>query len=163
MPTDEEYFKDSNQLGWEAASKGKIPPQPYRFLNLETISQILKQGIKDFCQYTIAYNMLPYHTTYVCEKKQKLQFVFPKSSLIIWTASREFGTYRLCEQRRFRRACASAQSHQNLRCSLIETLSQEEPSDRKPDPWPLWMIGHAHLKFVITECSKTQICLTGLI
>ena len=35
----------------------------------------------------------------------------------IWTASSEFGTYRLCEQRRFRRACASAQSRQNLRCS----------------------------------------------
>ena len=29
----------------------------------------------------------------------------------------EFGTCRLCEQRRFRRACASAQSRQNLRCS----------------------------------------------
>ena len=36
-----------------------------------------------------------------------------------WTASSEFGTYRLCEPRRFRRACASAQSQQNLRCSLI--------------------------------------------
>ena len=22
-------------------------------------------------------------------------------------------------------------------------FSQEEPSDRKPDPWPLWMAGHA--------------------
>ena len=53
-----------------------------------------------------------------------------------WTASSEFGTYRLCEQRRFRRACASAQSRQNLRCSLIQAVSQEEPSDRKPDPWP---------------------------
>ena len=82
---------------------------------------------------------------------------------IIWTASSEFGTYRLCEQRRFRRACASAQSRQNLRCSLIQALSQEEPSDRKPDPWPLWMAGHAQLKFVMTECSKTQIRLTGLI
>ena len=56
------------------------------------------------------------------------------SSGIIWTASSEFGTYRLCEQRRFRRACASAQSRQNLRCSLIQAVSQEEPSDRKPDP-----------------------------
>ena len=55
----------------------------------------------------------------------------------IWTASSEFGTYRLCEQRRFRRACASAQSRQNLRCSLIQAVSQEEPSDMKPDPWPL--------------------------
>ena len=51
---------------------------------------------------------------------------------IIWATSSEFGTYRLCEQRRFRRACASAQSRQNLRCSLIQALSQEEPSDRKP-------------------------------
>ena len=42
----------------------------------------------------------------------------------IWTASSEFGTYRLCEQRRFRRACASAQSRQNLRCSLIQAVSQ---------------------------------------
>ena len=84
-------------------------------------------------------------------------------STAIWTASSEFGSYRLCEQRRFRRACASAQSRQNLRCSLIQAVSQEEPSDRKPDPWPLWMAGHAQLKFVMTECSKTQIRLTGLI
>ena len=55
----------------------------------------------------------------------------------IWAASSEFGTYRLCEQRRFRRACASAQSRQNFRCSLIQAVSQEEPSDRKPDPWSL--------------------------
>ena len=71
--------------------------------------------------------------------------------------------YHLCEQRRFRRACASMQSGQNLRCSLIQAVSQEEPSDRKPDTWPLWMTGHAQLKFVMTECSKTQIRLTGLI
>ena len=77
-------------------------------------------------------------------------------------ASSEFGTYRLCELRRFRRACASVQSRQNLRCSLIQAVSQEEPSDRKPDSWPLWMSGHAQLKFVMTECSKTQIRLTGL-
>ena len=83
--------------------------------------------------------------------------------LIIWAATSEFGTYRLCEQRRFRRACASAQSRQNLRCSLIQAMSQEEPSNRKPDPWPLWMAGHAQLKCVMTECSKTQIRLTGLI
>ena len=81
--------------------------------------------------------------------------------IIVWAASSEFGTYRLCEQRRFRRACASAQACQNLRCSLTQAVNQEEPSDRKPDPWPLWMAGHAQLKFVMTECSKTQIRLTG--
>ena len=80
---------------------------------------------------------------------------------IIRTASSEFGTYHLCEQRRFRRACASAQSRQNLRCSPIQAVNQAEPSDRKSDPWPLWMAGHAQLKFVMTECSKTQIRLTG--
>ena len=57
----------------------------------------------------------------------------------------------------------TAQSRQNLRCSLIQAVSLEEPSERKPDPWPLWMAGHAQLKFVMTECSKTQIRLTGLI
>ena len=45
---------------------------------------------------------------------------------LIWTASSEFGTYCLCKQRRFRRACASTQSRQNLRCSLIQAVSQEE-------------------------------------
>ena len=54
-------------------------------------------------------------------------------------------------------------ARQNLSCSLIQAVSQEEPSDRKPDPWPLWMAGHAQLKFVMTECSKTQIRLTGLV
>ena len=83
-----------------------------------------------------------------------------KENVTIWAAPSEFVTYRLCEQRRFRRACASAQSRQNLRCSLIQAVSQEEPSDRKPDPWPRWMAGHAQLKFVMTECSKTQIRLT---
>ena len=81
--------------------------------------------------------------------------------MIIWAASSEFGTYRLCEQRRFRRACASAQSRQNLRCSLIQAVSEEEPSDRKPDPWVIWLAGHAQLEFVIAEFSKTQIRLTG--
>ena len=42
----------------------------------------------------------------------------------IWATSSEFGTYRLCEQGRFRRACASAQSPQNLRCSLIQAESR---------------------------------------
>ena len=82
-------------------------------------------------------------------------------NLDIWTASSELGTYSLCEQRRFRRACASAQSRQNLRCSLIQAVSQEEPSDRKPDPWPLWMAGHAQLIFVMTEILEDTNSLDG--
>ena len=80
--------------------------------------------------------------------------------ICIWAASSEFGTNRLCEQRRFRRACASTQSRQYLRCLLIQAVSQEEPSDRKPDPWPLWMAVHGQWKFVMMEWSKTQIRLT---
>ena len=92
---------------------------------------------------------------------KKLHFsICTKGFFTTWTASSEFGTYRLCEQRRFTRACASAQSRQNLRCSLMQAVSQVEPSDRKPDPWPFWMAEHAQLKFVMTECSKTQIRLT---
>ena len=94
--------------------------------------------------------------------RSTINVLFHLMKNIIWAAPSEFGTYRLCEQRRFRPACASALSRQNLRCSLIQAVSQEEPSDRKPDPWLLWMAGHAQLKFVLTECSKTQIRLTGL-
>ena len=68
-------------------------------------------------------------------------------------------------QRRFRQACASTQFARTFAARSYKqwVKSQEEPSDRKPDPWPLWMAGHAQLKFVMTECSKTQIRLTGLI
>ena len=74
---------------------------------------------------------------------------------IIWAASSEFGTYHLCGQRRFRWACPSAPSRQNLCCSPIQAVSQEQPSDKKQDPWPLWMAGHAQLKFVMTESSNS--------
>ena len=53
----------------------------------------------------------------------------------------EFVTYRLGEQRRFRRACASAQSRQNLRCSLIQAVSQEEPSEENQIPSPSEWLG----------------------
>ena len=54
----------------------------------------------------------------------------------------------------------AAKVQANLCCSLKQAGSQEKPSDRKPFPWPLWTAGHAQLKFVMTECSKTQIHLT---
>ena len=81
---------------------------------------------------TVLPEMSVYYSVYSVSAKRNF-----RQSQITWAAPSEFGTYRLCEQRRFRRACASAQSRQNLRCSLIQTVSQEEPSDRKPDPWSL--------------------------
>ena len=110
-------------------------------LSDETINQGQVLSFKNFCMWSFFANLL---------------------FSINWATSSEFGTYCLCEQRGFRRACASAQSRQNLRCLLIQAVSQEEPSTRKPDPLSLWMAGHAQLKFVMTECSKTQIRLTRL-
>ena len=44
--------------------------------------------------------------------------------------------------------------------SPMRAVIQEEPSDRMSDPWPLWMAGHVQSKFIMMECSKTQIHLT---
>ena len=47
---------------------------------------------------------------------------------------------------------------------LAHTSSESRGTFRqKIRSWPLWMAGHAQLKFVMTECLKTQIRLTGLI
>ena len=47
-----------------------------------------------------------------------------------WAASSEFGIYRLCEQRWFRQACASAQPRQNLGKRYLQTESQiPDPSE----------------------------------
>ena len=80
--------------------------------------------------------------------------------MLIWTASSEFGPMQAAKIQASLRIRAVSP---DLRCSLIQAVRQEEHTDRKPDPWPLWMAGHAQLKFVMRECSKTQIRLTGLI
>ena len=130
------------------------------FSRIHATFHFLKGTIKTVHYFINRKDFMKLRQSAIQRSTLKLGFVFTSTNSN-WTASSEFGTYRLCQQRRFRRACASAQSHQNLRCSLIQAMNQEEPSDRKPDPWPLWMAGHAQLKFVMTECSKTQIRLTG--
>ena len=55
--------------------------------------------------------------------------------------SSEVGTYRLCKQRRFRRACVSEQSRQNLRCSLIQAVSQEDLQTENQIPGPSEWLG----------------------
>ena len=92
--------------------------------------------------------------------------------LIIWAASSEFGSYRLCEQRRFRRACASAQSRQNLRCSLIQARGTFGQKARSLAPLNGWACAvkichdgmledtnsldaaHLLLVFLMWSCSK---------
>ena len=44
-----------------------------------------------------------------------------------WTTSNEFGTYRLCEQRRFRRACAVSPES-----SLLAHISSESRGTFRP-------------------------------
>ena len=69
-----------------------------------------------------------------------------------WAVSSEFGTYCLCMQ-----PCSLARTYaaRSYKQWVKRNLQTE-----KPDPWPLWMTEHAQLKFVMTECSKTQIRLT---
>ena len=50
-----------------------------------------------------------------------------------WASSWDYDTYRIGDQRRLRWACASAQSHQSLRCSHTWTMEVDEGSDQKSD------------------------------
>ena len=50
-----------------------------------------------------------------------------------WASSWYYGTYHIDDQRRLRRACASAQSRQSLRCSHTWTMEVDEGSDQKSD------------------------------
>ena len=47
-----------------------------------------------------------------------------------WASSWDYGTYRIGEQRRLRRDCASAQSRQSLRCSHTQRMEVDEGSDQ---------------------------------
>ena len=63
----------------------------------------------------------------------------------IWAASSEFGTYSLCEQRRFRRACASAQRMRSLaRTSAARSYKQWVKRNRQTEskiPGPSQWLG----------------------
>ena len=98
--------------------------------NIFEIKSELYTSIKKAMNFRVKRNRYPWEDLHSYTKRKS----WWECNQFIWAASSEFGIYRLCEQRRFRRACASAQSRQNLRCSLIQAVSQEEPSDRKPDP-----------------------------
>ena len=51
---------------------------------------------------------------------------------IKWASSWDYATYRIGDQRRLRRACASAQSRQSLRCSHTWTTKLDEGSESSP-------------------------------
>ena len=75
----------------------------------------------------------------ICSGKQV------SDSSIKWAASSEFGTYRLCEQWRFRRACASALSRQNLRCYSYKQWVKRSPQTESQIPSPSeWLGMHSY-------------------
>ena len=53
-----------------------------------------------------------------------------KKSRNKWARSWGYGTYHTGDQRKLRRACASAQSRQSLRCSLTWRMEVDEGSDQ---------------------------------
>ena len=106
-------------------------PGPFITVKLPGSSLWLWHFLRPFCDFVLT---VPSTSLWLWHILGSIWWWHFLGLLYNWAASSEFGTYRLCEQRRFRRACASAQSRQNLRCSLIQAVSEEEPSDRKPDP-----------------------------
>ena len=76
---------------------------------------------------------------------------------LIWAGSSEFGSYHLCEQRRFGRSCASPESHLLAQTSNESrgTFRQKARSLAPLNDWA-WAVKIFHDQ----ECSKTQIRLT---
>ena len=84
---------------------------------------------------------------------------------LIWNVcagSWNYGTYHKDKQRRLRRACASAQSRQSLRCSHTWSMVIDEGSNQKPDIYPHWMAALACLKKEFTEDEKYHNLMTWL-
>ena len=76
---------------------------------------------------------------------------------LIWAGSSEFGSYHLCEQRRFGRSCASPESQLLAQTSNDSrgTFRQKARSLAPLNDWT-WAVKIFHDQ----ECSKTQIRLT---
>ena len=73
------------------------------------------------------------------------------------------GTYHIGDQRRLRRACASAQLRRSLRCSHTFSMEEDEGSDQKSDIYPDWMTAHSRMKKEFTEDRKYHNLMSWLI
>ena len=83
--------------------------------------------------------------------------ILDNQSSLIWASSWDYGTYPVSDQRRLRRAWASAQSRQSLRCSRTWSMDVEEGSHQKSDIQPHWMAAHACLKNEYEKCHNLMI------
>ena len=73
-----------------------------------------------------------------------------------WANTWDFGTYRICEQWRLRRDCASAQSRQSLLCSHTWSKNQTSSNTR----WLSMRIWRMHLrrtKSTIISCDGSYV------
>ena len=77
-------------------------------------------------------------------------------------SSWDYGTYHICNQRRLRRACASAQFRQSLRCSHTWNIEVDEGSYQTSVIQPHWMALHVCLKNEFTEDEKCHNLMTWL-
>ena len=62
-----------------------------------------------------------------------LEMISIPFSVIEWASSWDYGTYQIGDQRWLRRACASAQFRQSLRCSHTWSVEVDKESDQKSD------------------------------
>ena len=83
--------------------------------------------------------------------------------IIIWASSWDYDTYRIGDQRKLRRFCASAQSRQSLRCSHTWSMELDEGSDRKSDIYLHRMAAHASLKNEFMKDEKYHNLMRWLI
>ena len=74
-----------------------------------------------------------------------------------WASSWDYGTYHIGDQRRFRRACASAKSRQSLRCSHTWSMEVDEGSEQKSDIWSHWMIANARLNKNLRRTKSSRL------
>ena len=104
---------------------------------------------------------------YKFRKSEKLQASFRlKKNVVfiyIWARSWDYGTYHIGHQRRLRRACASVQSRQSLRCSHTWSNEVDEGSDQKSGTYPHWMAAHGRLKSEFMEDEKCHKLISWLI
>ena len=81
----------------------------------------------------------------------------------IGVSSWDYDSYHIGDQRRLRRACASAQSRQSFHCSHTGSMEVDEGSDKKSDIFPHWMAALVRLKNDFTEDEKNHNLVSWLI
>ena len=84
--------------------------------------------------------------------------------IVNWASLWDNSTYGIGDQRMLRRACASTQSRQSLRCSFTWSVEVDEGSDRKSDTgwlrmrvWRMRLFGNTSI--YVLEQFSCKLCL----